>query len=379
MALDTTMPQTLERPEALKSDNVDDDDDNDTALRSDSSIDGTPIQLPQRPDVALTRDVHWFSPRQQTKSMSPSHLMPITNHGLALASVPLHVKEIGPAPRSEDRVRAAQRMFHAVANSTRRSQKPRSNDRARPSLSANPRQKTMLHDPSKDPLEFVPTMDGTQHCVIATDRNTFEMVVTPPSPRPDEHEWERGSVVTGVSITSHKMAQSLPPQQPTLTLQPPPFELAPGRALQLAQRIKQTVQQAQICQQARESEVASSKVRTQDLQNKSKVDLLDQVAELRKELLSLRVQKVAGGASSKIARINTVRKNIARVLTVINLKQRANMREFYKNKKFQPLDLRPKKTRALRRKMTKHELSLKTERQHKKDVHFGVRRYVLKA
>ena len=46
-----------------------------------------------------------------------------------------------------------------------------------------------------------------------------------------------------------------------------------------------------------------SKVRTQDLQNKSKVDLLDQVAELRKELLSLRVQKVAGGASSKIARM----------------------------------------------------------------------------
>merc|ERR1711941_204555 len=119
------------------------------------------------------------------------------------------------------------------------------------------------------------------------------------------------------------------------------------------------------------SVVVMAKVRTQDLQNKSKVDLLDQVAELRKELLNLRVQKVAGGASSKIARINTVRKNIARVLTVINLKQRANMREFYKNKKFQPLDLRPKKT--------KHELSQKTERQHKKDVHFGVRRYVLKA
>merc|ERR1711964_66807 len=127
------------------------------------------------------------------------------------------------------------------------------------------------------------------------------------------------------------------------------------------------------------SVVVMAKVRTQDLQNKSKVDLLDQVAELRKELLNLRVQKVAGGASSKIARIDTVRKNIARVLTVINLKQRANMREFYKNKKFQPLDLRPKKTRALRRKMTKHELSQKAERQHKKDVHFGVRRYVLKA
>ena len=46
-----------------------------------------------------------------------------------------------------------------------------------------------------------------------------------------------------------------------------------------------------------------AKVRTQDLQNKSKADLLNQVAELRKELLQLRVQKVAGGASSKLARM----------------------------------------------------------------------------
>lgn len=74
-----------------------------------------------------------------------------------------------------------------------------------------------------------------------------------------------------------------------------------------------------------------------------------------------------------------MRKNIARVLTVINLKQRANLRELYKNKKHLPLDLRAKKTRALRRKLTKHERKAKTERQHKKDVHFGTRRYVLKA
>ncbi|WFD25534.1 60S ribosomal protein L35, L29 [Malassezia nana] len=122
-----------------------------------------------------------------------------------------------------------------------------------------------------------------------------------------------------------------------------------------------------------------AKVRTHELQNKSKTDLLNQVEELRKELLQLRVQKVAGGASSKLARINTVRKNIARVLTVINLKQRANLREFYKGKKYQPLDLRAKKTRALRRKLTKHEAKATTERQHKKKVHFGTRRFVIKA
>ncbi|SRR6266436_3361959 len=50
---------------------------------------------------------------------------------------------------------------------------------------------------------------------------------------------------------------------------------------------------------------------------------------------------------------NTVRKSIARVLTVTNQKARQNVREYYKNKKYLPLDLRPKKTRAIRRRFTK--------------------------
>lgn len=50
---------------------------------------------------------------------------------------------------------------------------------------------------------------------------------------------------------------------------------------------------------------------------------------------------------------NTVRKSIARVLTVMNQKQRSNLREMYKGKKYQPLDLRAKKTRAIRRRLTK--------------------------
>ena len=50
---------------------------------------------------------------------------------------------------------------------------------------------------------------------------------------------------------------------------------------------------------------------------------------------------------------NTVRKAIARVLTIMNQKSRENLREFYKDKKYLPLDLRPKKTRAIRRRLTK--------------------------
>lgn len=51
-----------------------------------------------------------------------------------------------------------------------------------------------------------------------------------------------------------------------------------------------------------------------------------------------------------------VRLSIAQVLTVISQKQKAALREVYKNKKFLPLDLRPKKTRAIRRKLTKHQV-----------------------
>ncbi|PWN90009.1 putative ribosomal protein L35 [Acaromyces ingoldii] len=123
----------------------------------------------------------------------------------------------------------------------------------------------------------------------------------------------------------------------------------------------------------------ANKVKAHELQAKSKADLTKQLDELKRELLQLRVQKVAGGASSKLTRINGVRKSIARVLTVMNQKQRQNIREFYKNKKHLPLDLRPKQTRAIRRALSKTDRKRVTERQHKKDIHFGRRKYVLKA
>ncbi|KIJ70565.1 hypothetical protein HYDPIDRAFT_105305 [Hydnomerulius pinastri MD-312] len=121
------------------------------------------------------------------------------------------------------------------------------------------------------------------------------------------------------------------------------------------------------------------KVKAYELQSKSKNDLTKQLSELKNELLTLRVQKITGGAASKLTKINVVRKSIARVLTVMNQKSRQNLREYYKNKKYLPLDLRPKKTRAIRRRLTKREASLKTLKQHKKDIHFPLRKYAVKA
>ncbi|EIM85660.1 ribosomal protein L29 [Stereum hirsutum FP-91666 SS1] len=121
------------------------------------------------------------------------------------------------------------------------------------------------------------------------------------------------------------------------------------------------------------------KVKAYELQSKSKNDLTKQLAEQKTELLNLRVQKIAGGSASKLTKISTVRKSIARVLTVINAKQRQNLREFYKNKKYLPLDLRTKKTRAIRRRLTANEKSKITVKQHKKNIHFPLRKFAVKA
>ncbi|PSR72918.1 hypothetical protein EW026_g7054 [Hermanssonia centrifuga] len=121
------------------------------------------------------------------------------------------------------------------------------------------------------------------------------------------------------------------------------------------------------------------KVKAYELQSKSKNDLTKQLTELKTELLTLRVQKIAGGSAAKLTRISTVRKSIARVMTVMNQKARQNLRELYKKKKYAPLDLRTKKTRAIRRRLTKHEESLKTLKQRKKDIHFPIRKYAVKS
>ncbi|KAG0051051.1 60S ribosomal protein L35 [Gryganskiella cystojenkinii] len=120
-------------------------------------------------------------------------------------------------------------------------------------------------------------------------------------------------------------------------------------------------------------------VKAYELRTKNKAELTKQLEELKQELASLKVQKVAGGAAGKLTKISAVRKSIARVMTVITQTQRAQLRLFYQKKNFLPLDLRVKKTRAIRRRLTKHESSLKTVKQQKKETHFPLRKYAIKA
>jgi large subunit ribosomal protein L35e len=120
-------------------------------------------------------------------------------------------------------------------------------------------------------------------------------------------------------------------------------------------------------------------VKASELRSKSKDELTKQLDELRNELFQLRVAKVSGGAPAKLAKIRSVRKGIARVLTVINQTQRVELKKAYAKSKYTPLDLRAKKTRALRRVLTQHESSATQAKEMKRKLNFPTKVYALTA
>ncbi|EPE03706.1 60s ribosomal protein l35 [Ophiostoma piceae UAMH 11346] len=122
----------------------------------------------------------------------------------------------------------------------------------------------------------------------------------------------------------------------------------------------------------------SSKIKAGALWPKSKDDLTKQLAELKTELSQLRIQKITS-SGSKLNRIGDVRKSIARVLTIINAKQRAQLRLFYKGKKYLPLDLRPKYTRAIRRRLSEKDAARSLPKTKKRQSHFPQRTFAVKA
>jgi large subunit ribosomal protein L35e len=123
----------------------------------------------------------------------------------------------------------------------------------------------------------------------------------------------------------------------------------------------------------------TGKVKTKDIRGKNKPELLKQLEELKQELANLRVAKVTGGTASKLSKIQVFRKNIARVLTIIHQNQKENLRKLYKGKKHVPKDLRPKRTRALRKALTPHEAALKTVKERRRLRNWPERVYAVKA
>ena len=136
-----------------------------------------------------------------------------------------------------------------------------------------------------------------------------------------------------------------------------------------------------------------------EYRKKNNTELLADLKKLREELQTIRFTKVTGTAVSKLSKIKGLRKQIARILTIIreNKKQEVisklltketkevvdgketSVSKTIKNLKMKhlPLDLRPKKTRAIRRKMTKFESKLLTLNLFKRKLSFPMRKFAV--
>merc|ERR1739838_1046644 len=121
------------------------------------------------------------------------------------------------------------------------------------------------------------------------------------------------------------------------------------------------------------------RVKAHELRAKDETACVEELQKHRKELASLRVSKVAAAPQVKLAKVRAVRKNIAKVLTVLNEKRRAEAKDAFAKSKYTPYDLRLKKTRAFRRKMTKFERTRTTKRQQKKSDNTKLRKYAVAA
>ena len=143
--------------------------------------------------------------------------------------------------------------------------------------------------------------------------------------------------------------------------------------------------------------MAKTTKHAKEFRGKKNDELLGELKKLREELQKIRFTRSSGTAVSKLSKIKDLRKQIARILTVIRenkkqdvvkaLRERVTKKEDNKEEvkttiknlkmKHIPLDLRPKLTRAMRRRMTKFERKLVTLRQLKRKLNFPLRKFAV--
>ena len=136
-----------------------------------------------------------------------------------------------------------------------------------------------------------------------------------------------------------------------------------------------------------------------EYRKKNSQDLLNDLKKLREDLQKISFTKGSGTAVAKLSKIKDLRKQIARILTIIreNKKEEVvkglttrvskeekdgkeeEVKKTIKNIKLKhiPLDLRPKLTRAMRRRMTRFERKLVTLKQLKRKLNFPLRKFAV--
>ena len=138
-------------------------------------------------------------------------------------------------------------------------------------------------------------------------------------------------------------------------------------------------------------------VKSHELRKKTGEELLAELKKQKEELQNIRFTKVSGTAVSKLAKIKILRKSIARILTVMNDNSKTKVLEDIRNRytlgedkksvfshqiknlkaKNLPTNLRQKKTRAIRRALTKSQAKKVNVRVLKRRLNFPRRKFAV--
>ncbi|OHT04529.1 ribosomal protein L29 [Tritrichomonas foetus] len=92
-------------------------------------------------------------------------------------------------------------------------------------------------------------------------------------------------------------------------------------------------------------------LKAHELAEKNRADLLETLATLEKKLFELRAQIATQSSRQKLSEILTVRRDVARVKTVLMEQQRKALKEKYAEAKHIPKDIRSHEVKARRQQL----------------------------
>jgi ribosomal protein L29 len=88
-----------------------------------------------------------------------------------------------------------------------------------------------------------------------------------------------------------------------------------------------------------------------ELRNKSRQELLETLATLEKKLFETRSQLASSSGRAKLSELQTVRRDVARVKTILMEQQRKALQDRFKDQRFVPIDIRPNVVKSQRKKL----------------------------
>ena len=137
-------------------------------------------------------------------------------------------------------------------------------------------------------------------------------------------------------------------------------------------------------------------IKASELRKKNAEELQAELKKMREELQGIKFSKVSGTSVSKLTKIKQLRRGIARALTVINTNSKDNVVNNLRKRtrtdkdgktevvevrnlkaKHLPKYLRAKKTRAMRRALTKSQANRVNVRILKRRMNFPLRKFAV--